>query len=55
MTWNQLMAQWRENIHGLADEFARGWARNQSMHPDDIKYCDVIPFLRLTEEYQRVD
>jgi probable DNA repair protein len=55
MTWDQLMAQWRENIHGLADEFARGWARNQSMHPDDIKYCDVIPFLRLTEEYQRVD
>jgi probable DNA repair protein len=55
MTWNQLMAQWRENIHGLADEFAGGWARNQSIHPNDIKYCDVVPFLRLTEEYQRVD
>ncbi|HWL27429.1 MAG TPA: PD-(D/E)XK nuclease family protein, partial [Burkholderiaceae bacterium] len=55
MTWNELMAQWRDNIQGLADEFAGGWARNQSMHPDDIKYCDVIPFLRLTEEYQRVD
>jgi probable DNA repair protein len=55
MTWQQLMAQWRQTIHGLAHEFASGLARNQSMQPDDIKYCDVVPFLRLTEEYQRVD
>lgn len=55
MTWDQLMSQWRQTIQGLADEFANGLARNQSMQPDDIKYCDVLPFLRLTEEYQRVD
>ncbi|RTZ44692.1 hypothetical protein EKL30_09035 [Candidimonas sp. SYP-B2681] len=54
-TWNGLMAEWRRTIEGLADEYANGVACNQSLRADDIKYCDVLPFLRLTEEYQRVD
>ena len=54
-TWDQLMDEWRRVIHGLADEFVGGHAANRSARPDDLQYCDVLPFLRLTEEYQRVD
>lgn len=54
-TWTQLMDEWRRVIHELADEFAGGHAANRSAKPDDLQYCDVLPFLRLTEEYQRVD
>ncbi|NYT62050.1 PD-(D/E)XK nuclease family protein [Alcaligenaceae bacterium] len=53
--WNGLMAEWRHTIEGLAQEYAEGVARNASLRVDDIRYCDVLPFLRLTEEYQRVD
>jgi probable DNA repair protein len=51
-TWNQLMGEWRGAIQGLAEEYAAGMASNRSARPDDIKYCDVLPFLRLTEEYE---
>ncbi len=54
-TWDGLMAEWRRTIEGLANEYADGIARNQSLRADDMKYCDVLPFLRLTEEYKRVD
>lgn len=54
-TWSGLMAEWRRTIESLAEEYAAGIARNETLRPDDIKYCDVLPFLRLTEEYQRVD
>ncbi|WP_353146298.1 PD-(D/E)XK nuclease family protein [Pollutimonas bauzanensis] len=54
-SWNGLMAEWRRTIESLADEYAAGAARNETWRADDIKYCDVLPFLRLTEEYQRVD
>jgi hypothetical protein len=54
-TWDGLMAEWGRTIEGLADEYANGVARNQSLRADDMRYCDVLPFLRLTEEYKRVD
>jgi RecB family exonuclease len=54
-TWDRLMAEWRGTIESLATEYAAGIARNESLRPDDIKYCDVLPFLRLTEEYPRAD
>src|SRR5690606_4941569 len=50
-TWEQLMQEWRRVICQMADEYVAGNARNQTLHPDDIKYCDVLPFLRLNEEY----
>jgi probable DNA repair protein len=54
-SWDRLMAEWRSTIEDLAREYASGVARNQSLRPDDIQYCDVSPFLRLTEDYRRVD
>lgn len=55
LSWEQLMAKWRETIQGLADEYASGYARNHSLRADDLQYCDVLPFLRLTEDIARVD
>lgn len=54
-SWEQLMSQWRAVIEQLAQEYAAGVARNQVLSPDDLQYCDVLPFLRLTEETKHVD
>jgi hypothetical protein len=54
-SWNRLMAEWRHTIESLAHEYAMGVARNESLRADDIKYCDALPFLRLTEEYRHAD
>lgn len=51
-SWERLMNEWRDAIQGLAGEYAAGKADNRSARPDDIRYCDVLPFLRLTEEYE---
>ena len=53
VTWAGLMSQWRRTIEGLAQEFCAGDARNVSLRADDIAYCDVLPFLRLNEEFPR--
>lgn len=50
-TWERLMREWRATIQKLAEEFSAGAAHNRSLRPDDLKYCDVQPFLRLNEEY----
>ncbi|TAL77205.1 MAG: hypothetical protein EPN76_08780 [Burkholderiaceae bacterium] len=49
-SWEQVLAQWRAAISGLAQEFVDGVAVNRNLRADDIKYCDVLPFLRLNEE-----
>ncbi|HWK69633.1 MAG TPA: PD-(D/E)XK nuclease family protein [Burkholderiaceae bacterium] len=54
-SWAGLMAQWRGAIHALADEYVAGHAGNRTLRADDLRYCDVLPFLRLTEEYRRDD
>lgn len=51
MSWHQVLQRWQGAIQTIADEFAQGWAANISADVDDLKYCDVLPFLRLTEEY----
>lgn len=53
--WDGLMAQWRAMIESLADEYALGVASNVSLRPDDLKYCDVLPFLRLNQEDSDAD
>ncbi|MGB3290039.1 MAG: PD-(D/E)XK nuclease family protein, partial [Burkholderiaceae bacterium] len=54
-SWSGLMAQWRAAIHALADEYVAGRAVNRTLRQDDLRYCDALPFLRLTEEYRRDD
>lgn len=53
--WEDLMARWRRTIHQLAREYISGHAANQSLRPDDIEYCDILPFLRLNEDDKRVE
>lgn len=55
LTWAELMLQWRRTIEQLAQEYSSGVATNRSLHPADLDYCDVLPFLRLNEEDPRVD
>ncbi|WP_459615160.1 PD-(D/E)XK nuclease family protein [Bordetella sp. 2513F-2] len=47
LAWNEILARWRSAIEGLADEYASGYAANLAVRPDDLKYCDAMPFLRL--------
>ncbi|TEA80287.1 hypothetical protein ERE07_03020 [Allopusillimonas ginsengisoli] len=53
--WEDVMQQWRRTIEQLAQEYASGVARNEYLRLDDIRYCDALPFLRLTEEYPSDD
>lgn len=54
-TWDGLMSSWRQVIENLADEYSTGVAVNQTLRPNDLEYCDVLPFLRLYQEFDRVD
>ena len=49
-TWTDILERWRDGIEGLADEYAAGYAANVTVRPDDLKYCDAMPFLRLDLE-----
>jgi ATP-dependent helicase/nuclease subunit B len=55
LTWDELMARWRQTIQQLAQEYIEGHAVNRSLRADDIIYCDILPFLRLNEDYRRVE
>ncbi|HLU19318.1 MAG TPA: PD-(D/E)XK nuclease family protein [Pusillimonas sp.] len=54
LDWDGLMAQWRRHVELVADEYASGLAANYVLRPDDLNYCDVMPFLRLNEEVDHV-
>lgn len=55
LSWPQVLQRWQGAIQAFAAEFANGHAANVSAHADDLKYCDVLPFLRLNEEYPSGD
>lgn len=48
--WPGWLLRWRQRIGTLADEFIAGRADNLVLNPNDLKYCDVMPFLRLDLE-----
>ncbi|MBV6306835.1 PD-(D/E)XK nuclease family protein, partial [Candidimonas humi] len=50
LSWDDLLRRWRAAVEQLAGEYAAGIARNEFLRRDDMKYCDVLPFLRLEEE-----
>lgn len=54
-SWPQLMQQWSGVITSLADEFCAGHAENITLRPQDLAYCDVLPFLRLNGDLPSVD
>jgi len=50
--WSDILQRWRTAVEGLADEYASGYAANVVYRPDDLKYCDAMPFLRLHLEVE---
>nr|WP_128831716.1 hypothetical protein [Alcaligenes sp. HPC1271] len=48
--WTAQIAQWKQAVESLADEFLQGQAANQIWNRNDLLYCDVLPFLRLFQE-----
>ncbi|HEY0295140.1 MAG TPA: PD-(D/E)XK nuclease family protein [Bordetella sp.] len=48
--WRAILAGWRAAIEGLAGEYAEGYAANFTVNPQDLQYCDAMPFLRLNLE-----
>jgi probable DNA repair protein len=51
-SWGDAMQRLHDSITQLADEFLQGVAVNQSFNKNDLKYCDVLPILRVYEEDQ---
>ncbi|MFA5521801.1 MAG: PD-(D/E)XK nuclease family protein [Castellaniella sp.] len=49
MSWMAVLQHWRTAIGKLAAEFAGGHAANQIQDLADLRYCDVLPFLRLSQ------
>lgn len=49
-TWAQFVAHLQHQIYSMRDEFLQGVARNHFYTLDDLMYCDVLPFLRLSQE-----
>lgn len=51
--WDELKQHLQTQVWALKDEFLQGVARNQVTDPNDLRYCDVLPFLRLEQEYEQ--
>lgn len=51
-SWGSAMQRLHDAITRLADEFLQGVAINQSFNENDLKFCDVLPILRVYEEDQ---
>lgn len=47
--WNATLAQWRAAIAAVAREIREGHAAVSFAREDDLKYCEVLPLLRLPE------
>lgn len=45
--WLAVNQQWQNKIDGLFAELAQGEASNRYYREEDMKYCDIYPFLRL--------
>lgn len=51
-SWDETMQRLQKGMVALADEFLQGVATNQSYNKNDLKYCDVMPILRVYAEDQ---
>lgn len=49
--WDDVLTGWQTAIEDMVTEFAQGRAPNRIADVNDLQYCDVLPFLRLNEEY----
>jgi probable DNA repair protein len=51
-SWADAMQRLHDSMTRLADEFLQGVAVNQSFNLNDLKFCDVLPILRVYEDEQ---
>jgi len=52
VSWAEAMQRLHDSMTRLADEFLQGVAVNQSFNKNELKFCDVLPILRVYEEDQ---
>lgn len=50
-SWESINSLWEKSLNKLMDEFISGFAKNYFANTEDMKYCDVLPFLRSYLEY----
>lgn len=49
-SWERLKTHLQTQVNAMRDEFLTGYAANYLVDENDLRYCDVLPFLRLTQE-----
>jgi len=49
-SWGEQLQQWQKKIHQLVDDLLAGQADNSFYARDDLRYCDALPFLRITAQ-----
>lgn len=50
LLWDKQLEHWDGVFNVLATEFVQGQAGNEFWDAGDLRYCDVLPFLRLSED-----
>jgi exodeoxyribonuclease-5 len=53
--WPSVLEHWRDAIHRVAREVREGDASIRITNDKDIRYCDVLPLLRMTERQQQIE
>ncbi|WP_311514861.1 PD-(D/E)XK nuclease family protein [Oligella urethralis] len=50
--FEELLRVWKTKLHSLAEEISNGFAANRYEDKKDMDYCEVLPFLRLSQSVE---
>lgn len=53
--WPAVLEHWRKSINAIAQEIKAGVAANRFADEADLKYCEVLPLLRLPERLLQME
>lgn len=53
--WPSVLQHWRDAIHRVAREVRAGDASVRITSDNDLRYCEVLPLLRISERQQQLD
>ncbi len=53
--WNAVLAHWHARLHAIAEEIRAGDAGVRFADESALRYCDVLPLLRLPERRQQLE
>ena len=53
--WSSVLHHWRDAIHQVAREVRAGDASVRITSDTDLRYCEVLPLLRISERQQQLD